>query len=222
MQIDTKRALFSKHPLFGLMSPAEFERVFSHAHLQAFARGDTIFSRGDQDASLVAVVTGIVRISVLSSEGRELVLNTMGAGDVLGEIALLDGRPRTADAIAWTDCELLILKRRDFLPVLRETPDLMLRLLELLCSRLRQTTEQAEELKFLHLSARLAKVLLRLSPEANPRVVTATQRELGELIGITREHVNKQLKLWEGRGLVEVRKGCVVILDLKRLAAEAV
>lgn len=219
MDIDRKRALFAGHPIFGAMGEGEFRRLFSQAHVRTFEKGGTIFSRGDPEAGLVAVISGSVKISVLSAEGRELVLNVMRPGDILGEIALLDGRPRTADAIAWTACEVLVLKRRDFLPVLRETPDLTLRLIELLCERLRHTTEQVEDLIFLDLPKRLAKALLRLSAGTSPQVATVTQRELGELVAITREHVNKQLRAWEDDGIVEIRKGQVVILDAKMLVA---
>jgi CRP/FNR family cyclic AMP-dependent transcriptional regulator len=90
--------------------------------------------------------------------GRQAaVFNLLGKGDIFGEIALLDGKPRTADATAATDCELFVIERRDFLPLMREEPDIALGIIEILCSKLRRTTEQAEEVMFLDLPSRLAK-----------------------------------------------------------------
>jgi CRP-like cAMP-binding protein len=97
-----------------------------------------------------------------NANGGAAVFNVLGKGDIFGEIALLDGNPRTADATAATDCELFVIERRDFLPLMREEPDIALGIIEILCSKLRWTTEQAEEVMFLDLPSRLAKALVRL------------------------------------------------------------
>src|SRR5262249_27374294 len=148
-------------------------------------RATSIFAKGDPGSSLFAICRGTVKISVPSVDGHDAVFNLIGKGDIFGEIALLDGRPRTADAVAITDCELFIIERRDFLPLVREEPDIALKLIEILCARLRHTTEQAENLMFLHLPGRLAKTLLRLSDGnglAGERKVAVTQKELGNII----------------------------------------
>lgn len=222
MPSDPKRALFARHPFFAALSPAEYERVFARAHAKTFARGEAIFAKGDPGQSLLAVASGTVKVGVLSPEGREIVLNLLGEGQVLGEISLLDGRPRSADAAALTACELLILDRRDFLPLLREAPELGLKLMELLCTRLRNTTEQVEDLMFLDLPGRLAKTLLRLC-ETDPRAaVRLTQRELGEIVGISRERINKQLRAWAGKRWIELEKGGVVVRNPAALARYAI
>src|SRR3974390_877565 len=100
------------------------------------------------------------------ADGRDIVLVIMHEGDVFGEIALLDGHPRTADASAMTDCELMLIDRRHFLQFVRSQPDLMIKIMEILCARLRRTPDQVQELTFLNLASRLAKALLRLTDEA--------------------------------------------------------
>ena len=109
-----------------------------------------------------------------SPEGREAVLNVVHEGEVFGEIALFDGRPRTAAAIAITDCELMSIDRRHFLPLVRQQPDVAIKLIEILCARLRRSSEQYEDIMFLNLRARVAKVLLRLAEEAG---TSAPQKE---------------------------------------------
>jgi CRP/FNR family transcriptional regulator, cyclic AMP receptor protein len=220
MSPDERREIFARHPFFGSFSPGEIDAVIAHAHPLVCAKGEVLFCKGDPGRGLLAVMRGTVKISVLSEDGREIVLNLMRDGDIFGEIALLDGQPRSADATALTECELLTVDRRDFLPLLREKPDLALRLMELLCQRLRHTSEQVEDLMFLDLPSRLAKVLLRLAgPETH--AIRITQKELGEIIGMSRESTNKQLRAWEERGWVRLEKGGVVITNPAALSRHA-
>jgi CRP/FNR family transcriptional regulator, cyclic AMP receptor protein len=189
--------------------------------MKSVKSGTNIFVKGDRGTSLFAIGAGTVKISVPSVKGKDAVFNVLGKGAIFGEIALLDGRPRTADATAITDCELCIVERQDFLPVVREEPEIALRLIEILCSRLRRTTEQAEEVMFLDLPSRLAKALLRLlegdtMPE---RKISITQNNLSKIIGVTRESVNKQLRIWEDKKWVRLERNAVVILAIDPLAA---
>ncbi len=129
-----------------------------------------------QATSLFAVCTGQVKITAPSADGKDTVFNLLKEGDIFGEIALLDGRPRTADAIAATDCELLVIERRNFVPLVHSHPEIALKLIEVLCDRLRRTSEQVEDVTFLDLPSRLAKVLLRLTESAKPRPPAARSR----------------------------------------------
>ena len=151
--------------------------------------------------------------------------NVLGEGAIVGEITLLDGKPRTADATAVTDCELFVIERRDFLPLMREEPEIALKIIEILCSKLRRTTQQAEEVMFLDLPSRLAKALLRLvdgdTAGMQERKVTITQKDLGNLIGMSRESTNKQLRIWEDKKWVRLERNAVVILAIDSLAAIA-
>jgi CRP/FNR family transcriptional regulator, cyclic AMP receptor protein len=219
-----KLALLRRHPLFGAIAPELLERLSSYATTRAIRRGDTLFSKGDPGNSLYAVCTGTVKISVPSAEGKDVVFNLVGEGEIFGEIALLDGRPRTADATAMTDCELMMIERRNFLDLVRGQPDIALKLMEVLCERLRHTSQQVEDVLFLDLSARLAKILLQLTQTAKASQasrVAITQREIGQMIGMSRESTNKQLREWEDRNWVRLERGGIVVLKPDALAAIA-
>jgi CRP/FNR family transcriptional regulator, cyclic AMP receptor protein len=146
-------------------------------------------------------------------------MDLIGQGDIFGEIALLDGSPRSADAIAITDCELFVIERRDFLPLVKEEPEIAIKMIEILCAKLRRTTEQAENLMFLPLPARLAKALLRLSgSEGDEQKVVLRQKDLGNIIGMSRESTNRQLRIWEHRKWVRLERDGIVIVSAKALA----
>src|SRR5271157_5535022 len=137
-----KRALLHGHPIFGALPKALIEMLAAKATVRAFRRDTTIFSKGDEGTGLYAVMSGTVKISSSSVDGREAVFNLIHGSEIFGEIALLDGRSRTADAIAMTDCSLMMIDRRNFMPIVHEQPEVAIKLVELLCARLRWTSEQ--------------------------------------------------------------------------------
>jgi CRP/FNR family cyclic AMP-dependent transcriptional regulator len=208
-----KRDILARHPMFSTLSPAEIDRLAAYARLEHFSRGTMIFSKGDPGSALMAVVSGRVKICVPSADGKEIVFNLVNAGEVFGEIALLDGRPRTAHAVAMSDSEILVLDRREFVPFLRSNPDVVLTLLAVLCARVRRTSEQVEDVLFLDLASRLAKLLLSLAERTGSNQLRVTQKELGQMIALSRESINKQLQVWAARGLLRVEKGGLVLLD---------
>jgi CRP-like cAMP-binding protein len=215
-----KRGVLQNHYLFSKLSRKHIDRLAACIIGKSVARGTNIFSKGDPGSSLFAVRAGAVKITAPSADGHDAVFNLIGAGDIFGEIALLDGRPRTADAIAITDCELFIIERRDVLPLLREEPEIALKLIEILCARLRRTTEQAENLMFLHLPGRLARALLRLSDGrqgGQERRIDVTQKNLGNIIGMSRESTNRQLRIWQQNKWVRLERGGIVILSTEQL-----
>ncbi len=221
------RQILRRSPLFALLlGDSEIDAILAHAQVARHAEGDQIFAKGDPGSSMMAVLKGRIMISVPSPDGRQVVLSVMHDGEVFGEIALLDGKERTADATAMTDCELLVVPRRSVLALLERRPDLCIGLLIVLCERLRRTNEQVEDLAFLDLEARIAKVLVRLAEEngegqsrATPAAVKISQRALGELVGGSRESVNKHLQDWKRSGIIMVAKGAIVIRDFEALAA---
>ena len=215
-----KHAILRAHPLFGQLGTDVLNRLASYAHTKSFAAGGTIFEKGDPGTSLFAVCTGTVKISNQSIGGKDAVFNLISSGGIFGEIALLDGQPRTADALALTNCELMVIDRRDFVPLVSQNPAIALKLIEILCKRIRHTSEQVEDATFLDLPGRLAKTLLWLSADAGPsqlRKVSITQREIGQIIGMSRESTNKQLREWEENKWVKLERGGVVILDRRPL-----
>jgi CRP/FNR family transcriptional regulator, cyclic AMP receptor protein len=205
-----------RHEFFhGLPAPI-LRRISSRVRQAYYAAGRPIFSKGDPGLGLMAVLSGVVKISVVSQEGKEIALNLLGAGEIFGEIALLDGGTRTADATALDNCELLMLDRRDVLPILMEEPSVAIKLLEVLSGRLRCTSDQVEDLSFGELSVRMAKVLLRFAElqgtinTPRPRV-TVTQKELGQIVGLSRERTNWYLRDWERAGYLTLRKRSCIL-----------
>jgi CRP/FNR family transcriptional regulator, cyclic AMP receptor protein len=217
-----KLSILRDHPIFGALGPELIDRLSSYAIRQTVKRATSIFARGDPGTSLFAVCSGTIKISVPSSGGREALFNLITEGSIFGEIALLDGLPRTADAMAITDCELLVIERRDFIPLVHERPELALKLIEVLCGRLRHTTDQLEDVMFLDLPSRLAKTLLELAkgsgPASHGRRIALTQRHVSEIIGISRESTNKQLRIWQHRRWILLERGGIVILEPDKLA----
>jgi len=144
---------------------------------------------------------------------------------VFGEIALLDGRPRTADATAMTDRELVVIERREFVTFLRNERDVMLKLMKILCERLRRTSDQVQDVTFLNLSVRLGKALIALTANTAPAgqkgKVKITQREIGQIGGRSRESINVQLRAWSRRGWVRLGRGSVTVLAADKLAEVA-
>ncbi len=226
--LSSYREILRRSALFARLDDAETDAILAHARVVKYAAGSQIVAKGDPGDSMMAVLQGRVSIDAPSPDGRQMVLSELGAGSVFGEIALLDGKERTADVVAQSDCEILIVPRRSLWSLLERRPDLCIDLMLVLCDRLRRTNEQVEDLAFLHLESRMAKALLRLLEEgaagrrrADPMAVKISQRALGERVGGSRESVNKHLNAWKDLGIVSIEKGAIVILDVAALAERA-
>jgi CRP/FNR family transcriptional regulator, cyclic AMP receptor protein len=223
-----KGRLLRSHPFFSGLDDRIVERLIPHALTRKVKKGTLLFRKGDVGTNLYAVCAGAVRVSAPSDEGKDAVFNLIVPGEIFGEIAFLDGGPRTADAVMIESGELMVIERRDFLPLLHDYPKLALRLLEILCGRLRRTSEQVEDIVFLGLKARLAKALLYLyehSSSTPGQKLRVTQREISQLIGVSRESANKQLRSWQRQKWVRLERGGLSILSLdvlKRLIYENV
>ena len=211
-------ALLGECVLFRGLSPKERSDLAARARMRNFPAGETIFLMGSSGDSMMAVLDGNVRISVPSPEGKEIVLAIIQPGDVFGEIALLDGKERTADAPAMTECTLAVLERRDVMAFLESNPSGWPRLVDLLCARLRHSDRQIAEMAFLQLPVRLAKALLRMADMAaglsgarSGARIRLTQRELGNIVGMTRESVNKCLREWQRKGIIRIEDSAIVI-----------
>jgi CRP/FNR family transcriptional regulator, cyclic AMP receptor protein len=222
------RDVLAANELFEVLSEPELDQLLAHAHTVSYPAGAVIFQKHDPGHSLMAVLSGRVKISNVSLEGREAVHNLIGPGEVFGEIALLDGKDRTADATALEPTELLVLQRRDFIPFLERNPRVTVRLIEVLCGRLRRTTVIVEDGAFLTMAPRVARALLRLAEEhgrvrrGQVRIdLKLSQRELGGLVGLARENVNRQLRVWREEGLIHLDHGHIVIESMERLRAVA-
>jgi CRP/FNR family transcriptional regulator, cyclic AMP receptor protein len=219
-----KQASLARHELFREAPQPVIDRLAARAQPLTFRSGQRIFRRGDAGHGLLAVVSGYVRISTACPDGRaELVMNLIGPNEVFGELALLDDGPRSADAIAATRCDLLLLQRRELLPLLDDFPVLAVRLLSILSGRLRRTSQQLSDHAFVCAEQRLAKTLLTLSggPERDGVRILTTQRELGHMIGLSREGTNRHLSVWQRQGYIALAPGSCTIQDrgaLQRIA----
>jgi CRP/FNR family transcriptional regulator, cyclic AMP receptor protein len=212
-----KLSVLRQHPMFRDLGSEALDQLCRYAKHTSLRRGATICSKGDPGNFLFIVISGTVKISVSSPDGRNAILNLINAGDLFGEVAVLDGQARTADAIANTNCEIFVLDRRDFLPFVRGQPELAMRLIELLCTRLRWTSDQVEQVILQDLPGRLASALLGLTDkrklEPQSQTIAITQQEISEMVGMTRESINKQLRAWAARGWVRLEHGAIVVLD---------
>jgi len=213
----SKLSVLRKHPIFSDLAPDAFDQLCRYAQPTTLKRGATLFAKGDPGHSLYAVLSGTVKISVSSPDGRNAILNLIGAGEVFGEISVLDGRVRSADAIANTNCEILVIDRRDFLPFVHSQPALAMKFIELLCGRLRWTSDQVEQIILQDLPGRLASALLGLTEkrklENASRTIAITQQEISEMVGMTRESINKQLRAWAARDWLRLEHGAIVVLN---------
>jgi CRP-like cAMP-binding protein len=214
------RALLAQHFILAQLTPQELDAIVAMAGERRFTTGKVIFQKGDPGTSLMAVLSGRVRISAYSEDGKEVILNIIEAGQIFGEIALLDGKERTADATAMGATTLLVLDRREFIPFLERNPKIAIRLLEVLCERIRRTSEMVENVAFLDFGARLARLLLRLAETHGEAVADGiqinlklSQTDLGNLIASTRESVNRQLNAWSEQGVLALERGRITILD---------
>lgn len=221
-----KRDALLGNPFFAPLHARELDEIIATSTQRRVQRGTTIFEKGDEGRSMMAVMAGRVRIGTSSEGGKEVMHRLIGPGQIFGEIALLDGKPRSADVTAMEDSLVLVVERRDFLPFLHRNDDLALRLLALLCERLRSTSVALEEIALLDLPARLARLLTKLAQEYGApgpdgvRIrLKLSQKDLSALIATTRESVNKQLRLWREEGVLDEEGGNIVIRKPEVLSA---
>jgi cAMP-binding proteins - catabolite gene activator and regulatory subunit of cAMP-dependent protein kinases len=218
------KGILAQHFLLKHLPNEDLDRLARLATTKRLQSGEAVFMKGDPGNSMMAVLSGRIRICAYSAAGREVVLNVINPGEVFGEIAMIDGGERTADAFAMEATDLLVLSRRDFLPFLEGNPSVCVKLLEVMCRRLRWTSEQLEDVNFLDLRSRLAKRLLYLADHdvdhasGTPSGVRISQHMLASMIGTSREAVNKQLRFWEEEGVIDVRRGSITVLSRERLA----
>src|ERR1700704_1618868 len=220
-----KLAMLRKHPYFCDLEPEAFDQLCRYAKHATLKRGAAICSKGDPGNSLYAVISGTVKISTSSADGRSAIFNLIGPGEIFGEVALLDGLARTADATAHTNCEIFVIDRREFIPFVKSQPALAMKFIELLCMRLRWTSDQVEQVILQNLPGRLASALIRLTEKhklaPGDQTIAITQQEISEMVGMTRESINKQLRAWATRKWVRLEHGAIVVLDAESLQALA-
>ncbi len=215
----TEVAVLQQVPLFARVPAPDLAPLADRLILRKFRAGQSVFHQGDEGTSLYVIKSGRVKIALISDEGRELLVALLQEGDFFGELSLLDSHPRSATALALTDTETYVLTREDFLTFLRRSPETALAVAGAIAERLRQADERLAENAFLDLPQRLGRCLLHLA-ETNGRVspdgiildLPLSQRELADLVGVTRQSVNKVLSQWERAGVLRRRRGSLLLL----------
>ena len=218
MDRESKRRVLLSSPLFAALPGEALDDVLDRATERQVRRNQTVFQMGDEGNYMAAVLSGRIRIHANTPDGREVTLNLIDAGEVFGEIALLDGKPRSAEATAIQESTLLMVERRHFLPHLTDG-GVALRVIDLLCQRLRETSETLGNFAMLDLPGRLARRLLKLGTEYGGKTpdgqilldIRLSDTELSRFVGCTRETVNKQIRGWEIDGILDRDGGRITI-----------
>jgi CRP/FNR family transcriptional regulator, cyclic AMP receptor protein len=220
--------LLAKAPLFAGLPAVERERLGTLLRPHRYTRSQVIFLEGDQGNALCLIAEGRVRIQLTGADGREVVINVYGPGEIFGEMALLDGEPRSADAIAQEDVRVYWLQREDFAAFLDSHPRAAMTMMASLSRRLRHTTRVVQDATFRGAPARLARVLLDQAERMGRPVPGGiridgrlTQSELAAMVGATRETVNRALRGFEQDGLVRWDGNRLVLVQIEQLRARS-
>jgi CRP/FNR family cyclic AMP-dependent transcriptional regulator len=219
-----RTALLKRSSLFATLPAGDLDRIVQLVRPRRLDAEQVLCTRGDPAESVYAIVSGRVRVISTSEEGKEVVLRVMRAGDVFGELGLLHGGHRTATVVAAEPCELLSIGRREFLALLESDARFSIRLLAVLAARIGDLTDQLSDFVFHGLPVRLAKRLIGLADADGSKTgegvrisMKLSQQDLANLVGTSRESVNKQLRLWEEDGWIRMDRGAIVLLRREEL-----
>ncbi|MBW2596586.1 MAG: Crp/Fnr family transcriptional regulator [Deltaproteobacteria bacterium] len=216
--------------LFQSLSHHDSERLAASLKRRSLNRGEALFRKGDEGTSLYIVKSGSVKIVLPSDTGDEISPAILSKGDFFGEMALLDGLPRSADVVALEPSELLALNQKDFLAFLKGDEDAIQSILSYLSMRLRKTDDLLENAHFLNISTRFARRLVELSQKYGNQKeeggavqidLRLTQKDLASIVGATRESINKELRILREKGLVSTEGNTIHILNMERLERRA-
>jgi CRP/FNR family cyclic AMP-dependent transcriptional regulator len=223
-----RAAALARVSLFAGLNADDLRELAVAARRRTFQAGDAILHRDEPGHVLYVIRSGRVKICLTSPDGQEIVLALFGMGDYFGELALLDGQPRSASAIAIETTETLALQRADFLRAVQRYPRIAISIMQVLAQRLRQTDVLVEDLLFLDVHGRVAKKLLDLAETHGTRTAEGiriemrlTQGALAALVGASRESVNKVMGYFTDKQLVRTDKYHVTILRLEDLRRRA-
>jgi CRP/FNR family transcriptional regulator, cyclic AMP receptor protein len=228
------QSLLRSIPLFAELTPQELASVGALARVASYGVREAVVNQGDSAQALFAIIRGRLKVVACGPDGRDTVLGIMAEGEVFGEVALIDGGTRSATCTAIEPCELLVIDRERFLELLQESPKISVKLLVVLAKRLRRLSQRSEDAAFLDVPSRLARSLLDLAQRFGERpreqskdiwiTLKLSQQELGDLVGATRESINKHLNDWTRQGILRLQAGRMIISDIesvRRLARVA-
>jgi CRP/FNR family transcriptional regulator, cyclic AMP receptor protein len=226
MEAEKESSYLKQVSLFANLTDEDLHELMTAAKRRAFRSGEVIFHRDDPGQVLYMIKEGKVKICIISPDGQEISLAVFGKGECFGEFALLDGLPRSADAIALEKVECYTLQRSDFQNAIMKNPKIAIQVLEALTKRLRNTDNMVEDLIFLDVYGRVAKKLLELADAHGVKTddgvrieVRLTQQELASMVGASRESVNKVMGYFTEKDFISTDKHRITlhrIADLKR------
>lgn len=207
--------------MFGVLDAPALEAIAAKGAVRPYRKGQVLFATGDPGETLFVVVEGLIKIFVTSEDGAEMNLGMLGPGDAFGEVALADGGPRSAFAEVVEPSRLFVLSRGEFFGLLGEHPKLVEAYLKGLGTRIRRLTDRTEDLVFMDLQGRVAKLLLQLAGEAGGEgdviALKVSQQELANMVGGARPTVNQILKGFEGRGYIGLESRQIAITNRSAL-----
>ena len=216
---EQKRELLSEHFLLRHMPEANLDALAEHTLVKDFNKGEVIFKRNDDATEMMVIIAGKVQISSPAQTSDKVIFAALLPGDVFGEMSLIDGHTRSADAIAQEPTKILTLERAAFLDLLESNTKLNLDLLKVMCRRLRHTNELLEDFTILDLRRRLAKRLSYLGQDSSPSTkgmkmaVRISREELIAMMGVSEEAITKQLDLWDKNCLITIDSGWITVED---------
>lgn len=212
-------ALREASALFAALDDSTLDELLSLSSPRQVKARQTVCHKGDLGEEVYIIVRGKLKVCATSDDGREAILAILEDGDVSGEMSIIDGHPRSANLVAVQDTDMLVIHRRHFMPFLETHPQASIALLMALIKRLRGTDNLVEDMHFLDIRTRLAKTLLRLARDHGRTMggggiridMKLSQEDLGNLVGATRESINKQMRAWVEEGIIEVGQANVVV-----------
>lgn len=221
----TENAALSSHILQAALPADDWSLLMQRGRAMTFRKGETIIARGSRGTSMYLILDGRVEVSITTADGHKAVLNQMGPGEVVGELALLDGGPRSADACAASaEVHLIAISQSQVFGILQGSSNVATALIRELCARVRNASEMFEVKSEKTASVRLARSLLHLAAKwgqagaAGTLIPGFSQTELGDFAGLARENVNRQLKIWEDEDLIRRHAEGITIVDADRIA----
>ena len=211
--------LLRENTFLGCLPDEAFDTIYRRGHVARFRKGEMIFRRGDEGASMMLIASGSVKVFNTTVDGRDAVLNFLGPADVIGEITILDGLDRTASVVALEATETFAVQRRDILPALLANPNTILEAMQMLCGKLRNTSALIED-GLNEMPGRTARGLLRLADQHGRQTkegivinLQVSQRDLGGYMGLSRENTSRQLGALRQQGLIAIDATRIVIRD---------
>jgi len=212
-------SLLRRVPLFEALKDDDLEAIARVTITRSYDKDQVIILAEEEGDAMFIIAQGQVKVSIVSEDGREVILSLLGEGAVFGELALLDGKPRSANVVATQDTELYMVRRADFLQLIYKVPQIAVGLLAELAARLRKTDRKIEGLALLDVTSRISETLLQLANEQGTQTeqgltieTRPTHQQLASMSGTTRETVSRVLKRLEGQGYISSEGRSITIL----------